>query len=182
MSLVDLFRIRAALAEREVVGDGLEDAADDDDEGEEAHEEDGPVEANVLDELASEGCQICIENPATAYLWNKCLQGLHRIAASASEADPILIQPGLESRLREPCSRADRARFKLPLAQMWDELADARLMLRTIARLFKRVLALPASEAHCERVIAALRKMVCPFGFRLCEDTIRARLAAPKEQ
>ena len=84
----------------------------------------------------------------------------------------------MESWLREPCSAQDRVRFRLPPARLWDELANARCMLGTIARLFKRVLALPASEAHCERVIGALRKMVCPFGFRMCEKTIRARIAA----
>ena len=68
-------------------------------------------------------------------------------------------------------------RFDLPPSKLWDELCRARCMLTTLARLFKKALALPASEAHCERVICALRKMVCPFGFRMCEETIRARLA-----
>jgi hypothetical protein len=61
---------------------------------------------------------------------------------------------------------------------MWQELASVHFMLATVARLFGRVLALPAGEAHCERVSASLWKMVCPFGFRMCEGTIRARLAA----
>ena len=51
-------------------------------------------------------------------------------------------------------------------------------MLTTIARLLKRVLALPAGDAHCERVIGAPRKMVCPFGIRMAEDTISARIGA----
>jgi hypothetical protein len=43
---------------------------------------------------------------------------------------------------------------------MWQELTSARFMLSTVPRLFGRVLVLPASEAHCERVIASLRQMV----------------------
>jgi hypothetical protein len=46
------------------------------------------------------------------------------------------------------------------------------------ARSFKRVLALPASEAHCERVIDPLREIMCPSGLRICEATICARLSA----
>ena len=55
--------------------------------------------------------------------------------------------------------------------------ADCR-MLAPITRPFQRLLALPASEAHRERVIGALRGKVCTFDFRMAEDTIRARMGA----
>jgi hypothetical protein len=61
---------------------------------------------------------------------------------------------------------------------MWDGLAAARWLLRPMSKGFKPLLALPAGEAHCERVICALRKMVSPFGFSMCHETILARLAA----
>ena len=51
-------------------------------------------------------------------------------------------------------------------------------MLVPITRPFQRLLALPASEAHRERVIGALRGKVCTFDFRMAEDTIRARMGA----
>jgi hypothetical protein len=90
----------------------------------------------------------------TVPIWSPCLQGLHRVSATTPEADAFLVEPGLES-------SADRLRFfACPPAQMWQEEAKAHFMWLTVARLFGRRLALAASEAHCEPVIASLGKMV----------------------
>ena len=178
LNLVDLFRVHAALTVGGPVGEDGDDIFDEDDEMQEAQAEGEEEDETVLQDEPPGEIVLSIEHPDPGYLWERCLHGLQRVAASTPGADARLIQPGMESWLREPCSAHDRVRFRLPPARLWDELANARCMLATIARLFKRVLALPASEAHCERVIGALRKMVCPFGFRMAEDTIRARMGA----
>jgi hypothetical protein len=65
-----------------------------------------------------------------------------------------------------------------PHAQLWSHLLETRPVVRPIAATVKRILALAASEAHCERVIKVLRRMLCPFSFRMTEEVIMARISA----
>jgi hypothetical protein len=105
------------------------------------------------------------------------LETLQEIAGpEGSQALPIL--PAFQAWLAHPLSEQDVRYFGGTHAQLWDALLTAHAVLRPIAPIAKALLALPATEAHCERVIAALRRMICPFSFNMCEETILARLAA----
>jgi hypothetical protein len=50
----------------------------------------------------------------------------------------------------------------MPLYEMWDGLGATRWLLEPVANVSKLLLALPAGEAHCQRIISALGYMVSP--------------------
>jgi hypothetical protein len=132
----------------------------------------GPVDGAAAAPATAK--QQTLEQIDPGFLHASAVKALTGLAPLVEGVDPDHIGPGF----KEPVRGSERARFALPLYEMWTELAAERWMLEPVSKVFKLLLALPAGEAHCERVIGALRKMVSPFGFSMCEKTILARLAA----
>jgi hypothetical protein len=98
--------------------------------------------------------------------------------AGESACNERAVRAALVSWLGHPLSGADVELAPEPPATLWQNLAESRPVVRPIATIVRHLLAIPATEAHCERVINVLRRMLCPFGFRMSEATILARIAA----
>jgi hypothetical protein len=96
-------------------------------------------------------------------------------AAHGSERS---VQAALGAWLRHPFSEADAQLPPRPYAFLWGHLLQSQPVVRPLVSTLTRVLSLPATEAHCERIISVLRRTVCPFTFRMTEDTVPSRLAS----
>jgi hypothetical protein len=118
-----------------------------------------------------------LEQIDPGHLYEAAVTALTRLAPLVDGVNPAHVAPGLRIWLKEPVRGRERT-FDMSLHQMWHTLGAGRWLLEPVAKLFKLLLALPAGEAHCERIIGALRKMVSPFGFSMSEKTMLARLAA----
>lgn len=67
------------------------------------------------------------------------------------------------------------------LTEFWYAMSQSHRAMRLLAPLFARVLAIPASEAHCERIFSAMRRVLTPLSFRMDENTLFGRLTQSTE-
>jgi hypothetical protein len=59
---------------------------------------------------------------------------------------------------------------------MWDDIGKLMPMPRPLAFFARRILAIPASEAHSERAIGRLRRIFGDFRFSLGNESERSQL------
>ena len=91
------------------------------------------------------------------------------------EVDPQTRARAFESWLMDPLGPRDVQKMVGSLYDFWNEQPFAR---QTLADVILRLLAIPATEAQCERIFGALRRAVYPHGCRMEDATVAARISA----